>query len=169
VGEHGELLLHHDGAAARALDDPAVADPVQLELFNTQFMGIAERMGVVLRNTSSSVNMKERLDFSCALFDAQGRLIANAPHVPVHLGAMSDSVRAVLARRGATLKPGDAIALNDPFHGGTHLPDVTVISPVFDAGELRFFVANRGHHADIGGMTPGSTPPESRRWPKKAW
>ncbi|GHC96643.1 hydantoinase B/oxoprolinase family protein [Novosphingobium pokkalii] len=163
VGEHGELLLHHDGAAARALDDPAVADPVQLELFNTQFMGIAERMGVVLRNTSSSVNMKERLDFSCALFDAQGRLIANAPHVPVHLGAMSDSVRAVLARRGATLKPGDAIALNDPFHGGTHLPDVTVISPVFDAGELRFFVANRGHHADIGGMTPGSTPPESRR------
>lgn len=163
VGPSGALVLENEGAAARPEIDPAVADPVQLELFNTQFMGIAERMGVVLRNTSSSVNMKERLDFSCALFDAEGRLVANAPHVPVHLGAMSDSVRAVLARRGATLKPGDAIALNDPFHGGTHLPDVTVITPVFDGGELRFFVANRGHHADIGGLTPGSTPPESAR------
>ncbi len=161
VGAGGELVLRHDAAAARGEADPAVADPVQLELFNTQFMGIAERMGVVLRNTSSSVNMKERLDFSCALFDAEGRLVANAPHVPVHLGAMSDSVRAVLARRAATLKPGDAIALNDPFHGGTHLPDVTVITPVFDGGALRFFVANRGHHADIGGLTPGSTPPNS--------
>jgi 5-oxoprolinase (ATP-hydrolysing) len=165
VGADGELLLVHEGAAARVDPDPALADPVQLELFNTQFMGIAEQMGVVLRNTSSSVNMKERLDFSCALFDAAGRLVANAPHVPVHLGAMSDSVRAVLARRGDTLKPGDSIALNDPFHGGTHLPDVTVITPVFDehGRDLRFFVANRGHHADIGGMTPGSTPPESSR------
>ena len=161
VGNGGELVLRHDAATRSADIDPAIADPVQLELFNTQFMGIAERMGVVLRNTASSVNMKERLDFSCALFDAQGRLVANAPHVPVHLGAMSDSVRTVLARRGATLKPGDAIALNDPFHGGTHLPDVTVITPVFDDGVLRFFVANRGHHADIGGLTPGSTPPES--------
>lgn len=163
VRDGGELVLDHEGAGARVEADPAIADPVQLELFNTQFMGIAERMGVVLRNTSSSVNMKERLDFSCALFDAEGRLVANAPHVPVHLGAMGDSVRAVLARRGATLKPGDAIALNDPFHGGTHLPDVTVITPVFDDGALRFFVANRGHHADIGGLTPGSTPPESAR------
>jgi 5-oxoprolinase (ATP-hydrolysing) len=163
VGAGGELVLDQEGAGARVEADPAVVDPVQLELFNTQFMGIAERMGVVLRNTSSSVNMKERLDFSCALFDAEGQLVANAPHVPVHLGAMSDSVRAVLARRGTTLKPGDAIALNDPFHGGTHLPDVTVITPVFDEGELRFFVANRGHHADIGGLTPGSTPPESSR------
>lgn len=163
VRDGGELVLDHDGAGARVEADPAIADPVELELFNTQFMGIAERMGVVLRNTSSSVNMKERLDFSCALFDAEGRLVANAPHVPVHLGAMSDSVRTVLARRGATLKPGDAIALNDPFHGGTHLPDVTVITPVFDGGALRFFVANRGHHADIGGLTPGSTPPESAR------
>ncbi|SFP55283.1 hydantoinase B/oxoprolinase family protein [Sphingomonas rubra] len=163
VGKGGELLLAHTGATARADADAGVADPVQLELFNTQFMGIAERMGVVLRNTASSVNMKERLDFSCALFDAAGRLIANAPHVPVHLGAMGESVRAVIAARGATLKPGDVVALNDPFNGGTHLPDVTVIAPVFDADgrELRFFVANRGHHADIGGLTPGSTPPDS--------
>ncbi|MBN8841354.1 MAG: hydantoinase B/oxoprolinase family protein [Sphingomonadales bacterium] len=165
VGSAGELLLHHDAAAALATrDDPALVDPVQLELFNAQFMGIAERMGVVLRNTSSSVNMKERLDFSCALFDAEGNLIANAPHVPVHLGAMGESVRAVIASRAGTLKPGDAVALNNPFNGGTHLPDVTVISPVFDAAgqHIRFFVANRGHHADIGGLTPGSTPPTSR-------
>ncbi|WP_267348459.1 hydantoinase B/oxoprolinase family protein [Sphingomonas sp. GM_Shp_2] len=164
VGAGGELLLAHTGAPARAEPDPTVADPVQLELFATQFMGIAERMGVILRNTASSVNMKERLDFSCALFDAHGRLIANAPHVPVHLGAMGESVRAVITSRGATLKPGDVVALNDPFNGGTHLPDVTVIAPVFDADgtELRFFVANRGHHADIGGLTPGSTPPNSR-------
>ena len=164
VGGAGELLLHHDAAAALATrDDPALVDPVQLELFNAQFMGIAERMGVVLRNTSSSVNMKERLDFSCALFDAEGNLIANAPHVPVHLGAMGESVRAVIASRAGTLKPGDAVALNNPFNGGTHLPDVTVISPVFDAAgqHIRFFVANRGHHADIGGLTPGSTPPSS--------
>ncbi|MDG2532120.1 hydantoinase B/oxoprolinase family protein [Sphingomonas sp. HITSZ_GF] len=164
IGAQGELLLRHVAAPARAAEDPVVADPIQLELFNTQFMGVAERMGVVLRNTSTSVNMKERLDFSCALFDAEGRLIANAPHVPVHLGAMGESVRAVLASRGATLGPGDAVALNNPFNGGTHLPDVTVISPVFDAaGEaLLFFVANRAHHADIGGLTPGSTPPASR-------
>ena len=164
VGAGGELILRHDGAAARGALDPAVVHPVQLELFNTRFMGIAERMGVVLRNTASSVNMKERLDFSCALFDAQGRLVANAPHVPVHLGAMGESVRTILASRGATLKPGDVVALNNPFNGGTHPPDVTVIAPVFDdAGrDIRFFVANRGHHADIGGLTPGSTPPASR-------
>ncbi|WP_298668618.1 hydantoinase B/oxoprolinase family protein [uncultured Sphingomonas sp.] len=164
VGAAGELVLHHEAAAREAAADPAIVDPVQLELFNSQFMGIADRMGVVLRNTSSSVNMKERLDFSCALFDASGNLIANAPHVPVHLGAMGESVRTVIASRAGRLKPGDAVALNNPFNGGTHLPDVTVISPVFDdAGkEIRFFVANRGHHADIGGLTPGSTPPDSR-------
>lgn len=163
VGDQGELLLRHVGATPRAAHDLSIADPVQLELFNTQFMGIADRMGVVLRNTSTSVNMKERLDFSCALFDAEGRLVANAPHVPVHLGAMGESVRTVIASRGASLKPGDAIVLNNPFNGGTHLPDVTVVSPVFDpAGEtIRFFVANRAHHADIGGLTPGSTPPAS--------
>lgn len=163
VGAGGELLLVHTGVAPRAHKDPVHADPVQLELFNTQFTGIAERMGVVLRNTASSVNMKERLDFSCALFDAAGNLVANAPHVPVHLGAMGESVRAVIASRGTTLKPGDAVALNNPFNGGTHLPDVTVIAPVFadDGRTIRFFVANRGHHADIGGSTPGSTPPDS--------
>ncbi|MDR6145694.1 5-oxoprolinase (ATP-hydrolyzing) [Sphingomonas sp. SORGH_AS870] len=164
VGDGGELLLAHDASDTRSAPDPQYVDPVQLELFNTRFMGIAERMGVVLRNTSRSVNMKERLDFSCALFDGQGRLVANAPHVPVHLGAMGESVRAVIASRSGTLKPGDVVALNNPFNGGTHLPDVTVIAPVFDAaGEhIRFFVANRGHHADIGGLTPGSTPPLSR-------
>ena len=164
VGDGGELLLAHDETGSRSAPDPRLVDPVQLELFNTRFMGIAERMGVVLRNTSRSVNMKERLDFSCALFDGQGRLVANAPHVPVHLGAMGESVRAVIASRSGTLKPGDVVALNNPFNGGTHLPDVTVIAPVFDeAGEhIRFFVANRGHHADIGGLTPGSTPPLSR-------
>jgi 5-oxoprolinase (ATP-hydrolysing) len=118
----------------------------------------------VLRNTAQSVNIKERLDFSCAIFDAEGGLIANAPHVPVHLGAMGESVRTVIRRRGGTLKPGDAVALNNPFAGGTHLPDITLITPVFDeAGtSIRFFVACRGHHADIGGLTPGSTPPFSK-------
>ena len=162
----GQLILtrttprttHHEAAG----DAP---DPVRLELFNNMFMAVAEQMGTVLRNTSTSVNIKERLDFSCALFDAEGRLIVNAPHVPVHLGAMGESVRTVIARRGATLKPGDMIVLNDPFNGGTHLPDVTVVAPVFDeaGNEIRFFVGNRGHHADIGGTTPGSTPPNSAR------
>jgi len=118
----------------------------------------------VLQNTSMSVNIKERLDFSCAIFDAEGNLVANAPHVPVHLGAMGESVKTVLRSRGATLRPGDVVALNNPFNGGTHLPDVTVITPVFggDGTAIRFFVGSRGHHADIGGTTPGSTPPESR-------
>jgi 5-oxoprolinase (ATP-hydrolysing) len=139
-------------------------DPVLLELFNNLFMNVAEQTGAVLQNTAMSVNIKERLDFSCAIFDAEGRLVANAPHVPVHLGAMGESVRTVLNNRRTTLKPGDVVALNNPFNGGTHLPDVTVITPVFDdAGrEIRFFVGSRGHHADIGGITPGSTPPMSR-------
>jgi len=140
------------------------ADPVLLELFNNLFMNVAEQTGAVLQNTSLSVNIKERLDFSCAIFDAAGNLVANAPHVPVHLGAMGESVKTVLRSRGATLKPGDVVALNNPFNGGTHLPDVTVITPVFapDGKTIRFFVGSRGHHADIGGLTPGSTPPESR-------
>jgi 5-oxoprolinase (ATP-hydrolysing) len=138
-------------------------DPVLLELFNNLFMNVAEQTGAVLQNTSMSVNIKERLDFSCAIFDAEGHLVANAPHVPVHLGAMGESVRTVLRHRRATLKPGDVVALNNPFNGGTHLPDVTVITPVFDASgrDILFFVGNRGHHADIGGITPGSTPPMS--------
>ncbi len=138
-------------------------DPVLLELFNNLFTNVAEQTGVVLANTSLSVNIKERWDFSCAIFDAEGRLVANAPHVPVHLGAMGESVRTVIAHRATTLRPGDVIALNNPFNGGTHLPDVTVITPVFgpDNTGIRFFVGSRGHHADIGGITPGSTPPHS--------
>ena len=137
------------------------ADPVLLELFNNLFMAVAEQTGAVLQNTSQSVNIKERLDFSCAIFDADGHLIANAPHVPVHLGAMGESVKTVLRLRGTTLRPGDVVALNNPFNGGTHLPDITVITPVFHDGAIRFFVGSRGHHADIGGTTPGSTPPDS--------
>ena len=140
------------------------ADPVLLELFNNLFMNVAEQTGAVLQNTSLSVNIKERLDFSCAIFDAEGGLVANAPHVPVHLGAMGESVQTVRRLRGGTLRPGDVVALNNPFNGGTHLPDITVITPVFDAaGEaIQFFVGSRGHHADIGGTTPGSTPADSR-------
>ncbi len=139
-------------------------DPVRLELFANRFMGIAEAMGAALQATAYSVNIKERLDFSCALFDRTGALIANAPHMPVHLGSMGDSVKAVM-RRGASvrgIRVGDAYMLNAPYNGGTHLPDVTVIAPVFDDGELAFWVAARGHQADIGGITPGSMPPTSR-------
>ncbi|WP_051512865.1 hydantoinase B/oxoprolinase family protein [Skermanella stibiiresistens] len=143
-------------------------DPVMLEVFNNLFMSIAEQMGVTLENTAYSVNIKERLDFSCALFDAEGGLIANAPHMPVHLGSMGESVRAIIRRRAGTMKPGDVFMLNDPYNGGTHLPDITVVTPVFDdAGQgagrdVLFYVASRGHHADIGGITPGSMPPDSR-------
>ena len=149
--------------ARRVPAGSAKPDPVLLELFNNLFMNVAEQTGAVLQNTSMSVNIKERLDFSCAIFDAAGNLVANAPHVPVHLGAMGESVRTVLQARASTLKPGDVVALNNPFNGGTHLPDVTVITPVFDADgtTIRFFVGSRGHHADIGGTTPGSTPPSS--------
>jgi len=139
------------------------ADPVMLEIFNNLFMSIAEQMGYRLQNTAYSVNIKERLDFSCAIFDADGQLIANAPHMPVHLGSMSESIRTVMVANAGRMSPGDAFVVNDPYHGGTHLPDVTVISPVFDSGgtELLFFVGSRGHHADIGGVTPGSMPPHS--------
>ncbi|MGV1007790.1 MAG: hydantoinase B/oxoprolinase family protein [Dermatophilaceae bacterium] len=137
-------------------------DPVRLEVFNNLFMSVAEQMGVRLANTAHSVNIKERLDFSCALFDRSGALIANAPHIPVHLGSMSESVRAVV-RENAGIRPGDVFATNAPYNGGTHLPDITVITPVFDkAGrDILFHVASRGHHADIGGLTPGSMPPLS--------
>jgi 5-oxoprolinase (ATP-hydrolysing) len=139
------------------------ADPVLLEIFNNLFMSIAEQMGVTLANTASSVNIKERLDFSCALFDAQGQLIANAPHMPVHLGSMGESVQETVRRRGRDIQPGDAFALNAPYAGGTHLPDITVVMPVFlGVGGPAFYVAARGHHADIGGITPGSMPSDSR-------
>ncbi|MGE0733908.1 MAG: hydantoinase B/oxoprolinase family protein [Alphaproteobacteria bacterium] len=139
-------------------------DPVMLEVFNNLFMSIAEQMGSVLENTSYSVNMKERLDFSCAIFDEDGGLIANAPHMPVHLGSMGESVRAVIRQNKDKIRTGDVFVLNAPYNGGTHLPDVTVITPVFDqAGrKILFYVGARGHHADIGGTTPGSMPPDSR-------
>ncbi|RJG21183.1 hydantoinase B/oxoprolinase family protein [Massilia cavernae] len=139
------------------------ADPVMLEIFNNLFMSIAEQMGLRLQNTAYSVNIKERLDFSCALFDADGNLIANAPHMPVHLGSMGESIKTVMRENAGKMRPGDVFMLNDPYHGGTHLPDVTVISPVFDeAGkDILFYVGSRGHHADIGGTTPGSMPPDS--------
>ncbi|MFD3265875.1 hydantoinase B/oxoprolinase family protein [Phenylobacterium ferrooxidans] len=145
---------------AIALDRP---DPITLELFNRRFMGVAEAMGAALERTAHSVNIKERLDFSCALFDEGGGLVANAPHMPVHLGSMGASVRAVRDRH-PTLKPGDAFALNNPYAGGTHLPDITVVMPVFMPGArtAAFYVAARGHHADVGGVQPGSMPPFSR-------
>ena len=139
------------------------ADPVMLEVFNNLFMNIAEQMGLRLQNTAYSVNIKERLDFSCALFSAAGELIANAPHMPVHLGSMSESIKTVIERNPA-MQPGDVYVLNDPYHGGTHLPDVTVVTPVYLQGDAvpAFYVASRGHHADIGGITPGSMPPFSQ-------
>jgi 5-oxoprolinase (ATP-hydrolysing) len=139
-------------------------DPVMLEIFNNLFMSIAEQMGSVLEKTAYSVNIKERLDFSCAIFDLDGELIANAPHMPVHLGSMSESIKTVMRKRAGTMKPGDVYVLNAPYAGGTHLPDVTVITPVFDRAEkeVLFYLGSRGHHADIGGTTPGSMPPDSR-------
>lgn len=145
------------------------ADPIMLEIFNNLFMAIAEQMGATLEKVSYSVNIKERLDFSCALFDPDGNLIANAPHVPVHLGSMSEAVKAVIGPREGTMHPGDVFMLNAPYNGGTHIPDITVVTPVFgedeDAAEASrplFYVASRGHHSEVGGVTPGSMPPFSR-------
>ena len=159
----GDLVLERVEAARRAHAIGTTADPILLEVFNNLFMAIAEQMGVTLANTAYSVNIKERLDFSCALFDADGNLIANAPHMPVHLGSMGESVKTIVDRRRGTMQPGDVFVLNAPYNGGTHLPDVTVIAPVFlgDGREPEFYVASRGHHADIGGITPGSMPPDS--------
>ena len=158
-----------DRRAQRAMQFAAgtTVDPVLLEVFNNLFMNIAEQMGLQLQNTAHSVNIKERLDFSCALFDAAGNLIANAPHMPVHLGSMGESIKTVIRENKGAMQPGDVFVLNDPYHGGTHLPDITVITPVYLGGgqpELPlFYVGSRGHHADIGGTTPGSMPPFSTR------
>ena len=140
-------------------------DPVLLEVFNNLFMNIAEQMGLQLQNTAYSVNIKERLDFSCALFDTEGNLIANAPHMPVHLGSMGESIKTVIRENAGKMQPGDVYVLNDPYHGGTHLPDITVITPVYlnESADPTFYVGSRGHHADIGGITPGSMPPFSTR------
>ncbi len=158
------LVLERTRAATRPRALGTGADPVMLEIFNNLFMSIAEQMGSALANTAYSVNIKERLDFSCALFDAGGNLIANAPHMPVHLGSMGESVKTVIRANAGRIRPGNVYMLNAPYNGGTHLPDITVITPVFDdaAREILFYVGSRGHHADVGGITPGSMPPHSR-------
>ncbi|EAQ46494.1 5-oxoprolinase (ATP-hydrolyzing) [Roseobacter sp. MED193] len=160
----GNLVLRRIVPLDRVEAIGTTVDPVMLEVFNNLYMSIAEQMGATLANTAFSVNIKERLDFSCAIFDHHGDLVANAPHVPVHLGSMSGSVRSILHQNAGKIRPGDVFMMNNPFNGGTHLPDVTVITPVFDAaGEnIIYTVASRGHHADIGGTTPGSAPPDSR-------
>ena len=168
--DDGTLMLTRSAPAERAHAIGTDADPVMLEIFNNLFMAIAEEMGVALQSTATSVNIKERLDFSCAIFDAEGALIANAPHIPVHLGSMGESIRTIIETRGGDgdgrgIRRGDAYVLNDPYRGGTHLPDITVIVPVFygeEDAEPSAFVAARGHHADIGGIAPGSMPPDSR-------
>lgn len=178
VDDGWEAAASHDGhlvmertAITESSDLATQVDPVLLEVFNNLFMSIAEQMGARLESTAQSVNIKERLDFSCALFDPDGNLVANAPHIPVHLGSMGTSVKEVIRRRGTGMRPGDTYAVNDPYHGGTHLPDVTVITPVFDTRgngdtesdpEILFYVASRGHHAEIGGIAPGSMPADSR-------
>ena len=161
----GRMLLTRDRVEDRGSSvDMAPADPMRLEVFNALFMHVAEQMGVVLRQTASSVNIKERLDFSCAIFDGDANLVANAPHMPVHLGSMGASVTAVIERHGMDMRPGDSYIVNSPYHGGTHLPDITVVTPVFDdaSSRISFFTASRAHHADVGGITPGSMPPGSR-------
>jgi 5-oxoprolinase (ATP-hydrolysing) len=169
---HGHLLVERVRDPVQAGRTGVEVDPVMLEIFNNLFMSIAEQMGARLESTAQSVNIKERLDFSCALFDPDGNLIANAPHMPVHLGSMGASVQEVIRRRSGAMRPGEVYAVNDPYHGGTHLPDVTVITPVYgeagseagEAGEqVLFYVASRGHHAEIGGLTPGSMPAHSRK------
>jgi 5-oxoprolinase (ATP-hydrolysing) len=163
-GSSGALVLDCSAPAAAERDARAADDPVRLEVAGSRFMAIAEQMGAVLRHTAVSTNIKDRLDYSCAVFDAEGALVANAPHIPVHLGAMGETVRALRAAF-PTAAPGDAWVTNDPFRGGSHLPDVTVVTPVFAGGGSApdFYVASRGHHADLGGPTPGSMPADSRR------
>ncbi len=182
----GDLILERIVPPTRESAAGTDCDPIMLEVFNNRFMSIAEQMGLTLQNTAHSVNIKERLDFSCALFDPEGMLVANAPHIPIHLGSMSESVRTVLRENARSMKPGDVFCVNNPYNGGTHLPDITVITPVFDLpsdpadpaadpdslageaatsvppGRILFFVASRGHHSDIGGSVPGSMPPDAR-------
>ncbi|MEM7439857.1 MAG: hydantoinase B/oxoprolinase family protein [Pseudomonadota bacterium] len=161
VTAHNHIILKRVVALPRAHAIGTEADPVMLEVFNNLFMSIAEQMGLTLQNTAYSVNIKERLDFSCAVFAEDGSLVANAPHMPVHLGSMDRSVESIIAQRGGTMRPGDVFALNAPYNGGTHLPDITTVTPVFDdAGEtILFYTASRGHHADVGGSAPGSMTP----------
>ncbi len=165
ISERNDLILtrtQEQKLVNRQDQVQAKPDPVLLEIFNNLFKAIAEEMGVTLQNTSHSVNIKERLDFSCAIFDQDGQLVANAPHIPVHLGSMSESIHSLIRAQGNNLKPGDVYISNNPYNGGTHLPDITTITPVFSKAKvLLFYVASRGHHTDIGGITPGSMPPHS--------
>ena len=163
LNRRGHLVLERNIKRKQSETISTTADPVMLEVFNNLFMSVAEQMGVTLQNTAYSVNIKERLDFSCALFNAEGNLVANAPHIPVHLGSMGESVRSVINANEGNIRPGNVYVLNAPYAGGTHLPDVTVITPAFDekGKSILFYLASRGHHADIGGRTPGSAPPDS--------
>jgi len=163
VNRFNHLILTRREEVCRTTAIGTDVDPVMLEIFNKLFMSVAEQMGYTLQNTAFSVNIKERLDFSCALFDRTGRLIANAPHIPVHLGSMGESVQVLIDSFLAEMNPGDIYMVNSPYHGGTHLPDITIVTPVYDQGQsgILFFVASRGHHADVGGLTPGSMPPSS--------
>jgi 5-oxoprolinase (ATP-hydrolysing) len=165
VTARGDLLMSRVKARRGPAAISTAADPVMLEIFNNLFMSVAEQMGVRLQATAHSVNIKERLDFSCAVFDADGGLIANAPHMPVHLGSMGESIKMVISRNRGRIRRGDVYVLNDPYHGGTHLPDITVVTPVFapEEDDIWFYVASRGHHAEIGGVTPGSMPAASTR------
>ena len=164
LNKNSELLLNRYKSEFKTTIQKNKSDPIMLEVFNNLFMSIAEQMGVTLQKTSSSVNIKERLDFSCAIFDKRGNLIANAPHIPVHLGSMSESVKSILKQNKKSLRPGNFYMLNSPYNGGTHLPDISIIAPVFDmtGKNLLFFTGSRGHHADIGGITPGSMPSNSK-------
>ncbi|MEM1283021.1 MAG: hydantoinase B/oxoprolinase family protein [Chlamydiota bacterium] len=163
IQENGNLLLTRKQPKSKKERHSLEENPILLEVFNNRFMNIAEQMGIVLKNTACSVNIKERLDFSCAIFDSNGELIANAPHIPVHLGSMSESVKSVINTFQGNINPEDVFITNDPYNGGTHLPDITVITPVFDKdnGSILFYTGSRGHHADIGGITPGSMPANS--------
>ena len=161
VSGHDHVMMTRVEAANRADAVGTKADPVLLEVFNNLFMNIAEQMGVALQKTARSVNIKERLDFSCAVFDRDGALVANAPHMPVHLGSMDRSVEAIIRQNAGKVRPGDVFALNAPYNGGTHLPDITVVTPVFEGDEILFWTASRGHHADVGGIAPGSMTPRA--------
>ena len=164
INNNFDLILERTEKKQRMSAIGTKVDPIMLEIFNNLFMNVAEQMGTVLENTASSVNIKERLDFSCALFSPTGDLVANAPHVPVHLGSMSESIKTIIRENNKTMMPGDAFLINAPYNGGTHLPDITLIKPVYDEQEeeVIFYVATRGHHADIGGTVPGSTPAYSK-------
>ena len=161
VTAKNDLVLRRIVKLARPRAIGTRADPVMLEVFNNLFMSIAEQMGVALQNTAYSVNIKERLDFSCAVFDGNGSLVANAPHMPVHLGSMDRAVETIIRENRGKIRPGDVYAINAPYNGGTHLPDITVCTPVFDGRKILFWVASRGHHADVGGISPGSMSPNA--------